>query len=144
MTWKHILAGLCGFSLGFWFCMPRDVELLPRYEVLVVDAAGKGFAHAYVKESREDHAITGLTTSTLTIADDYGRAAFPLVRGRTSPLLQTIVCVRLMKSSGMHTPCGYSHQITTDIPGYTESSSTEAPLPLKKRGILIRIIMQPH
>src|ERR1700728_155320 len=79
MTWKHILAGLCGFGLGFWICMPRDVVLLPRYEVLVQDAFGKGFPLAEVREFRQDYAITAASTSSLAAADSYGRAAFPPV-----------------------------------------------------------------
>jgi hypothetical protein len=142
MTWKHILAGLCGFGFGFWLCMPRDVVLLPRYEVLVQDAFGKGFPLAEVREFRQDYAITGASTSSLATADSYGRAAFPPVHGRTSPLLRLIVCGRLMAAHGLHAPCGYLHQIAIEVPGYTEVSRTESELPLKGRGRLIHITMR--
>jgi hypothetical protein len=143
MTWKHLLAGLCGFAFGFWLCMPRDVVLLPRYEVLMEDASGKGFPLAEVKEFRQDYAISGATSSSIATADSYGRAAFPPVHGRTSPLLRLIICGRLMAAHGVHAPCGYLHQITAEVPGYTEASRTESDLPLKDRGRLLHITMRP-
>jgi hypothetical protein len=143
MTWKHLLAGLCGFAFGFWLCMPRDVVLLPRYEVLMEDASGKGFPLAEVKEFRQDYAISGATSSSIATADSYGRAAFPLVRGRSSPLRRLVFCGRLMAAHGVHAPCGYLHQITAEVPGYTEALRTESALPLKDRGRLLHITMRP-
>jgi hypothetical protein len=142
MTWKHILAGLCGFTLGFWFCMPRDITLLPRYEVLVLDSSGKGLPAIYVKQLRQDFAISNQTTSSLATTDSYGRASFTLVRGRTSPLRRAILCGRRMAIQGIHAPCGYLHQITADVPNYVEASRSESDFPLKSRGLLLHIIMQ--
>ncbi len=142
MTWKHLLAGIIGFTFGFWFCMPRQTQLLPRYEVLVTDSEGQGIAAAPVIQRRQDFAVTGLTT-TIATADTYGRAAFPAIAARTSPLLRAILCTRLMAQNGIHTPCGYSHQITVDFPNRTESNRTYDPLPLKARGGLIHITMNP-
>jgi hypothetical protein len=142
MTWKHLLAGLCGFGFGFWLFMPRDAVLLPRYEVLLEDASGKGFPLAEVREFRQDYVISGVTSSSIATADSYGRAAFPVVHGRTSPLRRLIVCGRLMAAHGVHTPCGYLHQIAVEVPGYAETSRTESELPLKGRGRLIHITMR--
>ncbi|MEO7029464.1 MAG: hypothetical protein ABI147_08665 [Acidobacteriaceae bacterium] len=144
MKWKSIFAGICGFAFGFWLCMPRDTVLLPRYEVLVADAAGKGLAGAEVKQSREDYAISGNVSSSLTSADSYGRAAFPAVRGRTSPLLRLIMCGRRMVTLGVHAPCGYRFQIVAEVPGYAEASRSESKLPLKGRGRLLRITMRQN
>ncbi len=121
--------------------MPRDAVLLPRYEVLVADAAGKGLAGAEVKQMREDYAVSGHVSSSLASADSYGRAAFPAVRGRTSPLLRLIVCGRRMVTLGVHAPCGYLHQIAVEVPGYSEAARSESKLPLKGRGNLLRITM---
>ena len=118
------------------------MALLPRYEVLVEDASGKGFPLAEVREFRQDYAITGASTSSLATADSYGRAAFPSAHGRTSPLRRLIVCGRLMAAHGVHTPCGYLHQIAAEVPGYVEASRTESELPLKGRGRLIHITMR--
>jgi hypothetical protein len=142
MNWKHILAGICGFTFGFWLCMPRDILLLPRYEVLVTDAAGKGFPAVEVHQFRQDNAITGAASSSFATADTYGRAAFPSVGGHTSPLLRLIECGRLLKARGLQTPCGYHHQITVDLPDYTESTRTETDLPLKNRGHLLSIVLR--
>jgi hypothetical protein len=142
MTWKHIVAGLCGFGLGFWFCMPRDVVLLPRYEVLVSANSRKGISEAQVEQVRQDYAITSTVSTSLATADDYGRAAFPAVRGRTSPLLRTVVCVRQMRAHGLHAPCGFSQQIVVEVPGYSEVGRAESKLPLKGRGRLLNITMR--
>jgi hypothetical protein len=109
MQWKQYLAGLCGFLFGFWMCMPRDVVLMPRYEVLVTDASGIGASSAVVKQVRQDYAITGAVSSSLATADSYGRVAFPPVPGRTSPLFRLIFCARLKIAGGAHAPCGYLH-----------------------------------
>jgi len=143
MTWKHILAGICGFALGYWLCMPRDIVLLQRCEVLVTGADGKGLPPIYVKELRQDNAISGETSFSLALTDGYGRTAFPPVRGRTSPLRRLIFCGRLMAAHGVHTPCGYLHDVTVDVPGYVEGSRSESDLPLKGRGHLIHITMRP-
>lgn len=142
MNWKNILAGVCGFAFGFWLCMPRDVVLLPRYEVLVDDVSGNGLPSAEVKQVRQDYAITGTVSSSLSLADGYGRVAFPAVGGRTSPLLRLIVCGRRMVSFGVHAPCGYRVQIAAEVPGYTEASRSESKLPLKGRGHLLRIVLR--
>jgi len=143
MTWKHLLAGLCGFAFGFWLCMPREVLLLPRYEVLVTVASGRGFPHAEVRQLRQDNAVSAATSSSFATADSYGRAAFPAVRATTSPLRRLILCARLMAAQGIHTPCGYRHQITAEAPGYVEASRSESDLPLKDRGRLLRIAIRP-
>jgi hypothetical protein len=143
MKWRHLLAGLCGFAFGFWLFMPRSVVLLPRYEVLVTGATGKGFPLAEVTEFRQDYAISGAASSSIATADSYGRAAFPLVRGRTSPLRRLVLCGRLMAAQGVHAPCGYLHQITVEVPGYAEASRSESALPLKDRGRLLRITLRP-
>jgi hypothetical protein len=142
MSWKHYLAGLCGFVLGFWFCMPRNVLLMPRYEVLVEDASGKGLASAQVEQVRQDYAISGTTSFSFSIADSYGRAAFPAVSGRTSPLRRAILCGRQMAAHGAHAPCGYAHSFALDVPGYAEASRSESDLPLQSRGRLLRVTMR--
>jgi hypothetical protein len=142
MSWKHYLAGLCGFVLGFWFCMPRDVVLMPRYEVLIEDASGKGLASAQVEQLRQDYAISGTTSHSFSTADSYGRAAFPAVGGRTSPLRRVIVCGRQMAAQGVHAPCGYLHSFAVDVPGLAEAGRFESDLPLKGRGRLVRITMR--
>lgn len=139
MNWKHILAGICGFALGFWLCMPRDTVLLPRYEVLVAAENGAPFASAHVEQVRRDFAVSGQTSASLATADSYGRVAFPAVRAHTSPLLRLIVCARQIAAHGVHAPCGFHQQITANVPGCTEVSRTEAPLPLKSRGRLLRL-----
>jgi len=142
MGWKHYLAGLCGFVLGFWGCMPRNVVLMPRYEVLVQDATGKGLTSARVEQLRQDYAISGAESHSFSVADSYGRAAFPAVSGRTSPLLRVISCGRQMAAHGVHAPCGYSHQFAVEVPGYVEASRSESDLPLKSRGRLVLITMR--
>ena len=140
MTWKHLLAGICGFTFGFWLCMPRAVVWLPRYEVLVVDANGVPFPGSEVRQVREDIAAA---SSTIATADSYGRAAFPSVHGRPSPLLRLFACERQMATHGIHAPCAYRQQIAAEIPGFVEASRTESDLPLKGRGRLLRITMRP-
>ena len=142
MNWKNILAGVCGFAFGFWLCMPRDVVLLPRFEVLVGDVSGKGLAGAEVKQVRQDYAISGSVSSSLSTADGYGRAAFPAVRGHTSPLRRLIVCGRRMATLGVRAPCGYRVQVVAEVSGYAEASRSESKLPLKGRGHLLRITMR--
>jgi hypothetical protein len=142
MSWKHYFAGLCGFVLGFWFCMPRNVVLMPRYEVLVEDASGKGLASVQVEQLRQDYAISGTTSFSFSTADSYGRVAFPAVSGRTSPLLQVIACGRQMAAHGVHASCGYMHSFAVDAPGYAEASRSESDLPLKSRGRLVRVAMR--
>ena len=142
MSWRHYLAGLCGFVLGFWICMPRDVVLLPRYEVLVEDASGKGLASARVEQLRQDYAISGAVSHSFSDADSYGRSAFPAVGGRTSPLLRAISCARQMAAHGVHAPCRYLHQFAVEVPGYAEAGRSESDLPLKGRGRLLRITMR--
>jgi hypothetical protein len=144
MRWKQYLAGLCGFLFGFWICMPRDVQLMPRYEVLVQDANGKGLPAAQVEQLRQDYAISGATSFSFSTADAYGRAAFPAVGGHTSPLLRIIVCGRQKASHGIAAPCGYLHQFVVDAPGYTEASRSESDLPLRDRGRLVRFTMKPR
>jgi hypothetical protein len=142
MNWKHILAGICGFAFGFWLCMPRDVVLLPRYEVLVLDENGIAFPSAQVEQVRRDFAVSGLTSSSLATADSYGRAAFPAVRAHTNPLLRLIVCGRQIAAHGIRTPCGFHQQITAEVPGYTEASRSETTPPLKSRGRLLRLTLK--
>ena len=142
MGWKHYLAGLCGFVLGFWICMPRDVVLMPRYEVLVEDASGKGLASAQVEQLRQDYAISGTTSFSFSTADNYGRVAFPAVSGRTSPLFRAIRCGREMAAHGIHAPCGYLHAFNVEAAGYAEASRSESDLPLRSRGRLVRITMR--
>src|ERR1700744_5758992 len=88
--WKHYLAGLCGFVLGFWLCMPRNVVLMPRYEVLVENASGKGLASVQVEQLRQDYVISNTTSFSFSTDDSYGRVAFPAVSGRASPLLRIL------------------------------------------------------
>jgi len=142
MSWKHYLAGLCGFVLGFWFCMPRNVVLMPRYEVLVEDSSGNGLASAQVEQLRQDYATSGATSFSFSTADSYGRAAFPAVSGRTSPSRQVILCGRQMAAHGVHAPCGYLHGFEVEFPGYVEASRSESDLPLRSRGRLVRITMR--
>jgi len=142
MGWKHYLAGLCGFVLGYWLCMPRNVVLMPRYEVLVEDASGKGLASAQVEQLRQDYAISGTTSSSFSTADSYGRAQFPAVSGRTSPLLRIIHCGGQMAAHGVHAPCGYIHSLLVDVPGYAEASRSESDLPLRSRGRFVHITMR--
>jgi hypothetical protein len=142
MGWKHYLAGLCGFVLGFWLCMPRNVVLVPRYEVLVEDASGKGLAAAQVEQLRQDYAISGATSFSFATADGWGRAAFPAISGRTSPLRRMIFCGRRMAAQGVHAPCGYLHSFAVEVPGYAEASRSESDLPLRGRGRLVHITMR--
>jgi hypothetical protein len=142
MGWKHYLAGLCGFMLGFWACMPRNVMLMERYEVLVEDASGKGLRAARVEQVRQDHAVSGTTSHLFADADSYGRVAFPAVSGRTSPLLQVFACGRQMAAHGVHAPCEYSHQFAVEVPGYVEANRAESELPLKGRGRLVLVTMR--
>lgn len=141
MGWKHYFAGLCGFVFGFWVCMPRNVVLMPRYEVLVQDASGKGLASARVEQLRQDYGISGTTSHSFADADSYGRVAFPGASGRTSPLLQAVACGRQMAMHGIYAPCGYRHEFAVEVPGYAETSRPESDLPLKSRGRLVRITM---
>jgi hypothetical protein len=143
MNWKHILAGFCGFAFGFWLCMPRDAVLQPRWEVLVLDESGHGIAHAAVQEFRQDNVTHLGATSTIQTADSYGRAAFPAVHGRTSPLLRGIACGRQIASQGAHAGCGYFHDITAALDGYVEVARKESDLPLKGRGRLLQLTMRP-
>lgn len=140
--WKHYLAGLCGFVVGFWLCMPRNVVLMPRYEVLVEDATGKGLAAARVEQLRQDYAVSGTTSFSFSTADSYGRVAFPAVSGQTSPLLRIIRCGRQMAAHGVHAPCGYVHSFAVDVPGYAEADRSESDLPLRSRGRLVHITMR--
>lgn len=142
MTWKRIVTGMCGFSFGFWLCMPRDLELMPRYEVLVTDSAGTGLPFVLVKEKRRDLAITRSAGYSLATADMYGRAAFPAVQGHTSPLRRLGVCAQEKWAHGVDAPCGYIYQIEVQIPGYAEGFRNEQKLPLKGRGRLLRIVMR--
>ena len=142
MGWKHYLAGLCGFALGYWFCMPRVVVLMPRYEVLIEDASGQGLASAQVEQLRQDYAISGTTSFSFSTADSYGRAAFPAVSGRTSPLRRVILCGRQMAAHGVHAPCGYLHSFAVGVPGYAQTGRSESDLPLRRRGRLVRITMR--
>src|ERR1700712_1336865 len=141
MNWKQIVAGVCGFSFGFWLCMPRNTPFLPRYEVLVSDVSGKGVAFAPVEQLRQDFALADKETRLLARADSYGRASFLGYGARTSPLRQLIVCGLRMKALGVHAPCGYRHHITAPVPGYSEAWRSESTLPLKGRGQLLQIIL---
>jgi len=142
MSWKHYLAGLCGFVFGFWFCMPRNIVLMPRYEVLVEDPSGKGLASVRVEQLRQDYAISNTTSFSFSTADSYGRVAFPAVSGRTSPLFRVIFCGRRMATQGIHAPCEYLHQFAVEAPGYVEAGRSESDLPLRSRGRLVRITMR--
>ena len=94
------------------------------------------------RAARQDFAVSAKTSFSFSTADAYGRAAFPAVSGRTSPLLRAIVCGRLKVVSGISAPCGYLHTFTVEVPGYAEVSSTDSALPLQARGRLVRITMQ--
>ena len=142
MTWRHYLAGLCGFVLGFWLCMPRNVVLMPRYEVLVEDTSSKGLASARVEQLRQDYAVSGTTSFSFSTADSYGRVAFPAVSGRTSPLLRIIHCGRQMAAHGVHAPCRYVYSFALDVPGYAEAGRSESDLPLRSRGRLVHVTMR--
>jgi len=133
---------MCGFSFGFWLCMPRDIELMPRYEVLVTDSAGKGLPFVLVREKRRDFAITRSASYSLATADVYGRAAFSAIQGHTSPLRRLMVCAQEKWARGVNAPCGYLHEIEVRVPGYVEGFRDEAKLPLKGRGRLVRIVMR--
>ena len=122
--------------------MPRNVVLMPRYEVLVQDASGKGLASAQVEQLRQDYAISGTTSFSFSTADSYGRVAFPAVSGRTSPLLQMLACGRQMAAHGVHAPCGYRHEFVVEVPGYAETSRSESDLPLQSRGRLVHVTMR--
>ena len=122
--------------------MPRDIKLMPRYEVLVTDSAGKGLPFVLVKEQRRDVAITRSAGYSLATADIYGRAAFPAVQGHTSPLRQLVVCAQEKWARGVDAPCGYIYRIEVQVPGYAEGFRDETELPLKGRGRLLRIVMR--
>ncbi len=136
MTWKQIVAGICGFVLGFWACMPRELQLAPRYEALVLDAAGKGLAGVRVEQTRRDFAVTDRVSSSSALADAYGRVAFAAVRARSSPLLRAWVCGRRKTTLGVRAECGYSQEIHV---GLEEMSRVETELPLQGRGRLVVI-----
>lgn len=141
MTWKHILLGLIGFSLGIWFCYPREMPLQPRWEVLVQDADGHGLPQASVFLTRYDYASGAGRSEALQHADIYGRAAFPAVSAHTSPLFRTIVCARL-RLSGKQSTCGFYQVIVAAVDGYKETSRKESLLPLKGRGNLLTITLR--
>lgn len=141
MTWKHIVMGVLGFALGYWFCMPRDTTLSPRWEVLVQDGKGRGLAAAEVTRTRESDFDRALNGYTLQAADSWGRAAFPPVHVRTSPLLRALACVRELAHS-VHGTCGYRQNIVASVPGYVELKRTEEELPLIGRGRLLTITLR--
>lgn len=140
MTWKHIVLGLLGFSFGVWFCMPRDMSLAPRWEVLVQDGHGRGLAGAEVTWTREADFAPALNGYTLQTADAWGRAAFPAVSVHTSPLLRTFACVRMLVRS-VHGTCGYRQNIVAAADHTGELKRTEETLPLKGRGKLLTITL---
>jgi hypothetical protein len=142
MAWKKIVAGVSGFLFGFWFCMPRQALLQPRYEVLVSDASGKGIAGARVWQIQQDHITSRGQATSSAVADSYGRVAFPAVRKRTSPLLRTFACAR-QKIASRHEACGYSYNFTVETAGNTEIARSESDLPLHGRGRLLRITLGP-
>jgi len=143
MNWKHIIFGAAGFLFGFWACMPREAVLQPRYEVLVINEVGNGLAGARVHELRQDYITHRAGGTSEETADSYGRAAFPAVRMRTSPLLRAIACGRQIASQGAHASCGYHHDITADVDGYTETTRSVCDLPIKSRGKLLTITLRP-
>lgn len=143
MTWKHVVMGVLGFGLGFWLCMPRETALAPRWEVLVQDTAGHGLGGAEVTQTRSSDVAPSLSGYTIQTADGWGRAAFPAVHTRTSPLLRVIACVRVVIAHGPHSRCGYHQDIRADVPGYAESARREGNLTLKERGRLLTITVRP-
>ena len=143
MTWKHIVLGVAGFAFGFWACMPREAVLQPRWEVLVVNDVGNGLAGARVHELRQDYITHRNDGTSEQIADSYGRAAFPAVRVRSSPLLRAIACGKQVVSQGAHASCGYYEDIVAELDGYAEAARSVSDLPIKSRGKLLMITLRP-
>ncbi len=143
MNWKHIVFGVAGFAFGFWACMPREAVLQPRWEVLVVNDVGNGLAGARVHELRQDYITDRAGGTSVQTADSYGRAAFPGVRVRTSPLLRTIACGKQIASQGAHASCGYHNEITAIVDGYAEAARSVSDLPIGSRGKLLTITLRP-
>jgi hypothetical protein len=143
MTWKHIVLGVAGFAIGFWACMPREAVLQPRWEVLVVNDVGNGLAGARVRDMWQDYITDRGDGESDQVADSYGRAAFPAVRVRTSPLLRAIACGKQIASQGAHAGCGYYQDIVAEVDGYAEAARSVSDLPVKSRGKLLTITLRP-
>ena len=143
MNWKHIVAGLAGFAVGFWLCIPRDTLLQQRWEVRVVDPAGNAIPGASVRELRRDYATGAGESTSLQTADSFGRVAFQAVRVRSSPLLQGAGCAVRMVTKGVQASCRYTQEITVAANGYTEAGRTAQSMRLKERGSLLKITLRP-
>ncbi len=106
------------------FCaVPREKVLVPRYEVLLVDGAGKPLANVAVHQYQQDYSSSPSVDRTVeAVTNTEGLASFNSVEHTLTSGSEIVGCASQIVSTGAHASCGFHADITASSSNYVETA----------------------